>query len=151
MANVLCQVKGTKRLLLYPPKDISLFSIPPGGSSSSVNCFEPTKQSPLASAHGQEALLRPGDVLYIPPLWLHTASPLDNISISVNVFFRNLEAGYAPGRDVYGNRDVQAYEKARRDLEKMARSFIKLPPDMGRFYLERLADELKDMAKASRS
>ena len=149
MANVLCQIHGTKRLLLYPPSDVSLFAIPPGTSSSSINCFDrgPKKHSSLALAHSQEALLEAGDILYIPPLWLHTASPVDDISISVNVFFRNLDGGYAPGRDTYGNRDLQAYENGRRGIEKISRSFEKLPTDMGKFYLDRLADELKEKAQ----
>ena len=149
MANVLCQIHGTKRLLLYPPSDVSLFAIPPGTSSSSINCFDrgPKRHSSLTLAHSHEALLEPGDILYIPPLWLHTASPVDNISLSVNVFFRNLDGGYAPGRDTYGNRDLQAYENGRRDIEKISRSFDKLPTDMGKFYLDRLADELKEKAQ----
>ena len=149
MANVLCQIHGTKRLLLYPPSDVSLFAIPPGTSSSSINCFDtgPNRHSSLTLAHPQEVLLQSGDVLYIPPLWLHTVSPVDDVSISVNVFFRNIDAGYAPGRDTYGNRDLQAYEKGRRDIEKVSRSFDLLPPDMGKFYLERLADELKEKAR----
>lgn len=149
MANVLCQIHGTKQLILYPPSDVSLFSIPPGASSSSINCFDtgPDRHSSLTLAHPQEALLQPGDILFIPPLWLHTASPVDNVSISVNVFFRNIDAGYAPGRDVYGNRDLQAYESGRRDIEKISKSFDKLPTDMGKFYLERLADELREKAQ----
>ncbi len=149
MANVLCQIHGTKRLVLYPPSDVSLFAIPPGTSSSSINCFKtgPSRHPSLALAHPQEALLQPGDILLIPPLWLHTTSPVDDISISVNVFFRNIDVGYAPGRDTYGNRDLQAYEKGRRDIEKISRSFDRLPPDMGKFYLERLADELKEKAQ----
>ena len=149
MANVLCQIHGTKRLLLYPPSDVLLFAIPPGTSSSSINCFDsgPNRHASLTLAHSQEALLEPGDILYIPPLWLHTASPVDDISVSVNVFFRNLDGGYAPGKDTYGNRDLQAYENGRRDIEKISRSFDKLPTDMGRFYLERLADELKGKAQ----
>ena len=150
MANVLCQTSGSKRLLLFPPSDVSCFAIPPGSSSSSINVFEAdamTEQPALAETHPHEAILEPGDMLYIPPLWLHTAAPLRRISVSVNVFFRNIEKGYAPGRDVYGNRDVQAYEKARTDLEKMVKSFDKLPRDMTGFYLERLADELKVIAR----
>ena len=150
MANLLVQVHGRKRLILFPPSDVLLLSIPPGASSSSINCFDtgPDRHPSLTLAHPQEALLQPGDVLFIPPLWLHTASPVGNVSISVNVFFRNIDAGYAPGRDTYGNRDLQAYEKGRRDIEKISKSFDKLPKDMGKFYLERLADELK--AKAQR-
>ena len=149
MANVLCQIHGSKQLILYPPSDVSLFSIPPGTSSSSINCFDtgPDRHPSLTLAHPQEAFLHPGDLLFIPPLWLHTASPVDNISISVNVFFRNIDAGYAPGRDIYGNRDLQAYEKGRRDIEMISKSFDKLPSDMGKFYLERLADELREKAQ----
>ena len=149
MANVLCQIRNRKRLLLFPPFDVSLFSIPPGGSSSSINCFDPdpSDNSSLASGHPQEALLEPGDVLFIPPLWLHTASSADNVSVAVNGFFRTLDSGYASGRDVYGNRDVQAYEKGRKDIEKVVKSFTKLPAEMGKFYLDRLADELKVRAR----
>ena len=94
-----------------------------------------------------EAILKPGDILFIPPLWLHTASPgTGQVTVAVNVFFRNLSGGYAVGRDVYGNRDVQAYEKARNDLQRMARSFAGLPREMARFYLLRLAQELQDTA-----
>ena len=149
MANVLCQITGSKRLLLYPPCDVSHFAIPPGSSSSSTNVFEADsrlRDPSLAFTHPHEAFLRPGDVLYIPPLWLHAASPQEPVSVSVNVFFRNLDSGYAPGRDVYGNRDVQAYEKGRIDVGKIAKSFDKLPHDMAQFYLQRLAGELKEKA-----
>jgi len=91
-------------------------------------------------------VLKPGDVLFIPPLWLHTAAPTEGISIAVNVFFRDLDKGYAAGRDVYGNRDLQAYETGRRDVGKILRAFQNLPADMAHFYLTRLASELKDEA-----
>lgn len=150
MANVLCQTSGSKRLVLFPPSDVSCFAIPPGSSSSSINVFEADavmRHPGLAESQPHEAQLAPGDILYIPPLWLHTAAPLGTISVSVNVFFRELEKGYAPGRDVYGNRDVQAYEKGRSSVEKMVKSFDKLPREMTGFYLERLADELKVIAR----
>lgn len=149
MANVLCQICSSKRLLLFPPADVSLFSIPPGTSSSSMNCFDPgpSDNASLALAHPQEALLEPGDVLFIPPLWLHTASPVESLSVSINVFFRSLDSGYAPGRDIYGNRDIQAYEKGRRAIENVVKSFAELPFGMTRFYLDRLAEELKAEAQ----
>ena len=65
-----------------------------------------------------------------------------------SVFFRNLDHGYAVGKDVYGNRDLQAYENGRRDVERIFRSFQGLPMDVGKFYLERLAAEFKDKAKS---
>lgn len=48
---------------------------------------------------------------------------------------------------MYGNRDLQAYEKGRKDVERIVRSFAGLPADVGRFYLERLASELAERAK----
>ena len=152
MANVLCNIIGTKRLLLYPPSDVACFAIPPGASSSPIPVFSPEAiehHPSLALAHPHEILLREGEILFIPPLWLHAASPEDNVSVSVNVFFRDLESGYAPGKDTYGNRDIQAYEKGRKDVEKIVKTFEKekLPADMVGFYLERLAEELKQSAK----
>jgi len=99
----------------------------------------------LARTHPHEAILRPGDILFLPALWLHTASPTEGVSIAVNVFFRNLECGYAPGKDVYGNRDLQAYEKGRQDIAKIAKSFSNLSKDAREFYLLRLGEELKNM------
>jgi tRNA wybutosine-synthesizing protein 4 len=97
----------------------------------------------LAQTHPHEAILRPGDVLFLPALWLHTASPTEGVSIAVNVFFRNLESGYAAGKDVYGNRDLQAYEKGRQDVARIAKSFSSLPEDARSFYILRLGEELK--------
>lgn len=148
MANVLCQIRGERRLILFPPSDVQHLQVPAGASSSTVDVFQNLDGSVTAppATSPQEAVLKPGDILFIPPLWLHTASPTGQVSVAVNVFFRNLSAGYAAGRDVYGNRDLQAYEKGRQDVQKIARSFQGLPPDMARFYLLRLAQELKDQA-----
>lgn len=152
MANVLCQVRGNRRLILYPPHDVERLRVPPGASSSTINIFdegeeeESIKSIPHTSPH--EARLQPGDVLFIPSLWLHTAtSPAGEASVAVNVFFRDLATGwYAAGRDVYGNRDLQAYEKARMDVQKIVRSFEGLPRDTRRFYLVRLAEEMRERA-----
>lgn len=148
MANVLCQIRGERRLILFPPSDVQHLQVPAGASNSTLDIFQNLDGSvtcPRATSP-QEAVLKPGDILFIPPLWLHTASPTGQVSVAVNIFFRNLSAGYAAGRDVYGNRDLQAYEKGRTDVQKIARSFQGLPPDMARFYLLRLAQELKDQA-----
>ncbi|KKA22250.1 Leucine carboxyl methyltransferase family [Rasamsonia emersonii CBS 393.64] len=149
MANVLCQIQGQKRLILYPPSDVQYLQLPAGASSSTIDIFENMTDGRIASiphTSPHEAILKPGDILFIPPLWLHTTAPVGGVSIAVNVFFRNLSKGYAAGRDVYANRDLQAYEKGRNDVAKIARSFEGLPPDMARFYLLRLADELREKA-----
>jgi tRNA wybutosine-synthesizing protein 4 len=94
--------------------------------------------------------LKPGDILFIPPMWSHTATPDDGVSVAVNVFWRGLDKGYAAGKDVYGNRDLQAYENGRRDVEKIVRAFREVPVDIAGFYLDRLAGEILESAEKMR-
>ena len=148
MANVYCQIGGSKRLLLFPPSDVGHLSFAPGASSSSIDVFSSLASPELALTRPQEAVLSPGEVLFLPPLWLHTATPTSDTSIAVNVFFKDLDnSHYAAGRDVYGNRDLAAYEKGRQDIARIANAFKKLPAEAREFYLLRLADELREKAR----
>ena len=152
MANVLCQIRGSKRLRLYSPSDILHLRIGPGDSSSTTDVFDPSsvQNTSLQCAHAYDAVLEPGDVLFIPPMWAHAAAAISPVSVAVNVFYRSLSSGYAPGRDVYGNRDLQAYENGRKEVKKIADSFSKLPPQIRHFYLQRLGQELIDLSSASK-
>lgn len=142
MANVYAQIQGSKRLILFHPRNVTELGFVPGASSSSIDVFAAMEAGSLGSAQPFEAEVGPGDILFLPPLWLHTAKPTARLSVAVNVFFRSLETGYAAGRDVYGNRDLAAYEKGQLDVQKIASSFDRLPRDMAEFYIRRLADEL---------
>lgn len=147
LANIYCQIQGTKRFYLFPPSDVTQLGFAPGTSSSSIDAFAAMASSSLPPhCHPYETTLGPGDVLFIPQLWLHTATPVSNSSIAVNVFFRDLENGYSSGRDVYGNRDLAAYEKARQDVARISGTFKNLPRDTKQFYLRRLADELLQLS-----
>jgi tRNA wybutosine-synthesizing protein 4 len=154
MANFYCQIRGNRRLVIYPPSDITRLDFPPGSTTSRLGLFDTNGSSSqfdgIPGTSPIEAALKPGDVLFIPPLWPHSGSPEGGVSIAVNVFFRNLPVkDYAAGRDVYGNRDLQPYEDGRRDLEKIVRRFDHdVPADIAQAYLNRLADELK--ARAAR-
>ncbi|KAI7583408.1 hypothetical protein KC343_g20011 [Hortaea werneckii] len=172
MANILIQVRGQKRLILYPPSDVSHLNFPPGASSSSLDIFHPSDfhtRNALVHTHPYEAVLNPGDILFIPPMWIHTAVPttptnnnnnnpnapassssseIPATSVAVNIFFRSLSpTSYAAGRDVYGNRDLAPYERGRKDLKRIVRGFDDLPPDVAGFYLERLGQELVEEAR----
>lgn len=149
-ANIYCQVSGSKRMLLFPPSDVVKMSFAPGSSSSSTDVFSCLGSPALSGTHPWEANLKAGNVLFLPPLWLHTASPTSNSSIAVNVFFRNLESGYSAGRDVYGNRDLAAYEKGRQDIARISKAFEKVPVEARQFYILRLAEELAEAARADR-
>lgn len=143
LSNILCQIRGTKTLHLYPPSDVKYLDYPPGGSSSNTDILA----SKNPRLHPHIATLKHGEILFIPPMWSHTATPNDGVSVAVNVFWKDLEKGYAAGRDVYGNRDLQAYENGRRDVEKIVRAFRDVPVDMAKFYMERLAGEILDGAE----
>lgn len=132
--------------MLFPPGDVTELSFPPGASSSSLDVFGELDTTSLANTRPQEAVLHPGDVLFLPPLWLHTATSLSDLGVAVNVFFRNLESGYSAGRDVYGNRDLAAYEKGRQDISRIVGAFNKVPAEMKEFYVKRLAGELLQKA-----
>ena len=147
MANIYTQIRGTKRMILFPPSDVSHLSFAPGASSSSLDVFSSLDGQALSQTRLHEAHLRPGDILLIPPMWFHTATPTSDMSVAVNVFFRDLQDGYSGGRDVYGNRDLAAYEKARQDAARIGKSFERLPGEIRKFYLARIADELRAMGE----
>ncbi|ODA82023.1 hypothetical protein RJ55_00528 [Drechmeria coniospora] len=147
MANIYTQLVGSKRMILFPPSDVTRLSFLPGASSSSADVFSMLETTSLTGTRPHEALLQEGDVLFLPALWLHTAMPMSDLNVAVNVFFRDLDSGYATGRDVYGNRDLAAYEKGRQDAGRIARSFQPLPLETRRFYLARIADELQQAAE----
>lgn len=147
MANVYAQVTGVRKMILFPPSDVKYLSFAPGASSSSIDVFQGLEAS-AASLHGthpQEAVIHPGDVLLLPALWLHTAAPMSDMSTAVNVFFRDLEQQehYAAGRDVYGNKDLEAYEKGRQAVARIAKTLRPLPPAAKEFYLSRIVEELR--------
>lgn len=146
--NILSQILGTKTLTLYPPSDISHLGYPSGASSSSLSLAALGHNSKL---HPYTAALAPGDVLFIPPMWSHTATPDKGVSVAVNVFWKGLnDTEYAAGRDVYGNRDLKGYENGRRDVEKIVKAFKGLPADISDFYLQRLAGEILEKGKKQR-
>ena len=85
MANVLFQVVGVKKLVVFPPTDLPKLGFPSGSTTSGLDIFSsveavggsrklnvPAGTSPLI------AILKPGDTLYIPPLWAHTGISLAN-------------------------------------------------------------------------
>ncbi|CCX32474.1 Similar to Leucine carboxyl methyltransferase 2; acc. no. Q5BH52 [Pyronema omphalodes CBS 100304] len=82
MANVLCHISGRKLFRLYPPRDVSRLSFPHGETTSTIpDIF--AKYIPGTTPY--EVELGKGDVVYIPPLWLHAAKPLTPC-VAVNVF-----------------------------------------------------------------
>ena len=90
--NFYAQLYGKKRFLLLRPTNWpGLYPYPflhPSHAQAQVNVSSLEEQSkfPLVQkVETFEAVLEPGDLLYIPPLWFHEVESLD-VSISVNVW-----------------------------------------------------------------
>lgn len=133
MANILCQIRGSKRVVLFPPGDISLLEFAHGETTSGLNIFTAAKDQ-LEEIHPVETILGEGEVLFIPACWAHATAPAGDGggSIAVNVFFRSFGDGvYAAGRDVYGNRDLGVYQNGRRDVGKIIER-LEADPGAGR-------------------
>ncbi|KIY00291.1 uncharacterized protein Z520_03976 [Fonsecaea multimorphosa CBS 102226] len=75
MANIVFQLHGTRKLLLFPPSDLSKLEFPPGASTSNLDIFcdkTPLQGHTFYAPSGTSphiAILRPGDALFIPPFW----------------------------------------------------------------------------------
>ncbi|ANB16011.1 Ppm2p [Sugiyamaella lignohabitans] len=142
-ANVLCQVVGQKRVRLYPPQDVVHLSFPAGASSSTIENIFANPPPAHYKCHPMEVVMHPGDIIFIPSMWLHATQPLV-ASVSLNFFWKDLEPSiYAAGKDVYGNRDITAYDDGRKAVLKLVNSFHDVPQEIRKFYLLRLADEIR--------
>jgi tRNA wybutosine-synthesizing protein 4 len=142
MANILTQIIGEKEILVFPPSAVCDLDIPPGASSSRITDI-------FSSALRQKGLngtLKPGDAIYIPPLWPHATKPLSG-NVGVNVFWKNYgDEIYDRGKDVYGNKDLICYTEGRKMLDRIVKGFKDVDGAVREFYMKRLAAELQELA-----
>jgi len=142
MANILTQVVGEKEILVFHPSRVNELDIPPGASSSRI----PDIFSSQLRCHGYHAILKPGDAIYIPPIWPHATKPLTP-NVGVNVFWRSFDNEvYDRAKDVYGNKDLAAYSEGRKSLERIVKGFKNVGADAKAFYIKRLASELESLS-----
>jgi mannose-6-phosphate isomerase-like protein (cupin superfamily) len=105
--NIACVVAGRRRFTLFPPDQIvNLYPGPvlgaPGGVPISlVDMRDPElERYPRFSAAlevAQEALLEPGDAIYIPSLWWHAVESLEPVNVLVNYWWGGInEHGVSP-------------------------------------------------------
>jgi tRNA wybutosine-synthesizing protein 4 len=139
MANILTQIVGEKEIVVFPPSMVNELDIPPGASSSRI--------ADIFSSHlrgkGYTAILKPGDAVYIPPLWPHATKPRTP-NVGVNLFWKSFrDEEYGGGKDVYGNKDLVGYTDGRKLVERIVRGFKGLDLDTKEFYIKRLAAELE--------
>lgn len=166
--NVLCQIVGRKRVVLFPPS--ALNDLYMKGSSSLVLDPEnadiaryPRFISAWASA--VEVTLSPGDMLYFPANWFHhiTTLPPGSASASatgpvasVNVFFRHFDESDCDPKDLYGNKNPPAvvqlqesivgHAKQQLSTATLTGTRLPLPANYKQFALRLAIQELETIA-----
>lgn len=104
--NLACVVSGRRRFTVFPPEQVrNLYIGPllrtPGGSPISVVDLRdpdfdrfPRFREALEAAH--EAVLEPGDAIYVPILWWHGVESLDALNILVNYWWNRHASRHKP-------------------------------------------------------
>jgi mannose-6-phosphate isomerase-like protein (cupin superfamily) len=95
--NLAAVVSGRRRFTLYPPEQINnlypgpVLDTPAGVPVSMVDIRQPDlEQFPnyaKAEAVAQQAVLEPGDAIYIPALWWHGVESLEGLNVLVNYWW----------------------------------------------------------------
>ncbi|KDR18274.1 hypoxia-inducible factor 1-alpha inhibitor-like [Zootermopsis nevadensis] len=132
--NFFAEVRGFKRCILFPPEQFECFYphpvYHPHDRQSQVDFERPdyTRFPKFREARGQEAIVGPGDVLYIPIYWWHHIESImrGGYTISVNFWYK---AG-PTGQIVYPLKDHQKVA-IMRNVEKMLVEALQDPHEVG--------------------
>jgi len=102
--NIACVVSGSRRFTVFPPEQLSnlylgpLLRTPGGTPISVVDLRDPDyeKFPKFREAHesAQEAVLEPGDAIYIPILWWHGVESLQPLNILANYWWNDTLPAY---------------------------------------------------------
>lgn len=164
--NVLCQVVGTKRVILFPPEDVQNLYVE--GDKSMINKFDDDddknykeyldKFPLILKTTPYKCLLKPGDTLFIPALWWHNIKTFnsdtlkglkngsDCCSIGFNIFWRDVEieerSQYAEN-DIYGNKNLKPFDFAISNVNKAIEHLEKLPDKYKMFYKLMLLNKVR--------
>ena len=128
--------------MLWHPKDsLSLSLVGSTSSLANIDKVDHAQYPMFAKAVPYVVDLEPGDILFLPALWIHNVTTLDPC-ISLNVFWKNLPSGCYASHDLYGNRDLVAYEKASQSLQKGCDDLLSLPLQYRQMYGNMLKMEI---------
>jgi len=105
--NIACVVAGGRRFTLFAPEQarnlyVGPLDFAPTGAAISIARLDRPDDPryprlKLALAEAQVAELRPGDAIYIPPMWWHHVESLERINALVNYWWKHTPAnGYVP-------------------------------------------------------
>lgn len=98
--NLACVVSGSRRFTVFPPEQVSnlyigpLLKTPGGTPISVVDLREPDftrfPRFRKALESAEEAVLEPGDAVYIPILWWHGVESLEPLNILINYWWNDI-------------------------------------------------------------
>ncbi len=105
--NIACVVSGSRHFTVFPPDQVGnlyigpLLTTPAGTPISIVDLRAPDHERfprfAQALESGQEAVLEPGDAIYIPVLWWHGEESLEPLNMLVNYWWNDaLSAHHIP-------------------------------------------------------
>ena len=143
MDNLLVQVTGRKRVVLFSPQEVNNLYLS-GDKSRVLDIDTPdlTAYPRFAHATRHECLLKAGDVLFIPALWFHNVVSLD-FSVAVNLFWKNLDSKLYDSRDTYGNKDPLPAQRAQQIVDRALKALEDLPDDYKDFYARCLVSRIE--------
>lgn len=95
--NIACCVAGKRKFTLFPPEQIANLYIgpleltPAGAAISMVDLENPDFEKYPKFQHALDAalqaVLEPGDAIYIPYLWWHNVQALDDLNVLINYWW----------------------------------------------------------------
>lgn len=146
MDNLLVQVTGKKRVVLFSPRDASYLYLS-GDKSQVLDIDQPNLETYPLFAHAtrHECLLEAGDVLFIPALWFHNVISLD-FSVAINIFWRHLDPVLYDSRDTYGNKDPLPAQRAQQIVDRALKALEELPEDYRDFYARCIVARIESKA-----
>ncbi|XP_061186498.1 tRNA wybutosine-synthesizing protein 5-like [Saccostrea echinata] len=144
MDNILIQISGRKKVVLFDPADAHNLYLN-GDKSEVLDIDHPDseKYPKFYSAIRYEGQLEPGDILFIPALWFHNVVSLD-FGVAVNVFWKHLEDKMYDNKDIYGNKDLQPAVRAMQIADRAIKALEELPPVYRDFYARRLVSKIEN-------
>ncbi len=105
LENIAVVGAGRRRFILFPPEQLPNLYVgpidftPAGQPVSMVDLEHPDKERfprfEEAIAHGKQAVLEPGDAIFIPSMWWHHVEGLERLNILINHW-------WYPGPDYMG-------------------------------------------------
>jgi hypothetical protein len=125
--NLACVVAGRRRVILFPPQQLSNLYIgpldfTPAGQAISLVDFDAPDYDRFprfaeALEHAQVAELGPGDAVFIPSMWWHYVQALEDFNVLVNYWWRQAPAWMDTPMNalmlaIMSVRDLPAYERA---------------------------------------